>query len=264
MRDPSYLGASRDYADATCHSGPALAASHAKPRGTAETMNIVLALTFGEEIAKDVIGALATGLFVALGGGVAAAILTRSWEARRQNFELKTGLVEKAWRSAQKMFVACQHTRRILRGNPDATTRAEALAALDETYREFSPDNAVLETILGVRYGMSSGPGVDGTVGTPSGKSVSNVVWRWHQVGDLLTAYYFNLKGEFPGDALERNTKGHEGKFHSGLNLKGFVADKNNPSEGELKAMRPPIRSEYEIALAALAKAVMTESIKTR
>jgi hypothetical protein len=327
MRDPSYPGASGDCADATHHSGPA-AASHAGPRANAaDAVNMLLTLTFGEEIAKDLIGALATGLFVAVGGGVAAAILTRRWEARRENFELRTKLVEQVSRTAQRMYVACQHTSRVRRNRRDPAPGIAAVAALDEKYFEFSTESLALEAILGARYGVSWWPPGKPTepetrepseeeteheagepTGTPAddetkeppaqstqGESMeardetseddieepleepaqsdakevtdSDVFCRWHQIRDLLTAYYFNLKGQFPGDALKRNSKGYDNRFHSGVDLKAFVADKSKrpkPTPDELKKMRDTIRREFEKALARLVNAMVTEKIKTR
>jgi hypothetical protein len=225
-------------------------------------MNMVLALTFGEEIAKDVIVVVLTALVVTIGGGFVATKLTSSIAARRENFEVQTRLLEQVSRTAQKMYVACQHTRRILRKDAANTVRgADALVALDNTYQEFSADAEVLETVIGARYGVSWAPADQRTKETPASESNSNAFWRWHQIKDLLTAYYFNLKGSFPGDALERNMKGHRGKFHSGLDLKAFIANQDTPQDEELHKMRKPIRVEYEKALSVLAQEIMTDKI---
>lgn len=109
-------------------------------------------LTLADELIKEVVGAFATGLFVAVGGGAAASWLTRRWETRRQSFELKTSLIDQVSRTAQVMYLACQHTRRILRRNPKGSQVGDAaLAVLDEKYAQFSADSVALEAILGAR-----------------------------------------------------------------------------------------------------------------
>jgi len=47
--------------------------------------------------------------------------------------------------------------------------------------------------------------------------------WRWHQLRDLLTVYYFSLTEAFPGNVLTSNKFKFDGGFHSGLELQAVV-----------------------------------------
>jgi hypothetical protein len=225
------------------------------------------------------------------------------------------------------MYVACQHTSRILRGNRrDPAPGIAAVAALHEKYFEFSTESLAIEAILGARYGVSwwpagkptepetsepseeqterqagepGGTPPDDETKEPPGESTqdestgapdetndddieeplgepaqsdakevtdSDVFCTWHQIRDLLTVYYFNLQGKFPGDVLKRNSKGYNNRFHSGVNVKAFVADKSKRPKAtpiELKRMRETIRGEFTKALPRLVSAMMTEKIKT-
>jgi len=224
-------------------------------------------MTFEQEIAKALIGALATAFFVTVLGGWMASKLTARGQIRRQEFETKAALVERASQVAQKMFVVCQHTRRILRDHVSATetdsrARRDALADLDSAYREFSAQSAALETVLGARYGVTWNSGGDPMKDAKPSQSPSRVFWRWHQIRDLLTLYYFNLTGSFPGDALKRNSKGHGGRFHSGFDAVGLVEKPMKPTPEGLSAMRGVIRRNFDEALPDLANAIMAEKVR--
>jgi hypothetical protein len=243
-------------------------------------MLVIGALTFGQEIWKGIITAFATAALVTVAGGFIANLFSRTWETRRETFELKTKLLDQVARTAQTMYVTCQHTRRVLRDNygntPDEITRREQiLATLDDAYLAFSADATALETVLGARYGIYWSPQGEKQDGAKSesdkqgdsaaeGSSSSQVFWRWHQIWDLLTIYYFNLKGSFPGkpDVLQTNSKGYGGKYHTGLDLELFVNNVRAPEKDELRKMRGALRRAYLDALPKLAKSIVAGAPK--
>jgi hypothetical protein len=244
---------------------------------------VVGALTFEQEIWKAIISALATALLVALGGGLVATLVSKSWENKREAFELRTKLLEQASRTAQTMYVTCQHTRRVLRDNSGNTAdevkrREQILTALDDSYRQFSADATALETVLGARYGIVSSPREENqdqaetergeqraTTTTTGDDNKSEAFWRWHQIWDLLTVYYFNLKGRFPGkpNVLIVNSKGYRCKYHTGLDLESFVEDANAPKKEELRVMRGAIRKTYIDTLPKLANSIVKDELRT-
>jgi hypothetical protein len=226
-------------------------------------------LTFGQQIATTVIGAIATAVIVTVGGGLVVGLTTRSWQNRRELFDLRTSELERATRTAQRMYVACQHARRLLRdvkgsGPGDEGRRAAVRAELSEVYLgEFSPEAALIETVLGARFGVRWAPDGAGFTGKPLGDGDSDVYWRWHQIRDLLTVYYFNVQGQLGDDLLQQNSLGFEGKYHSGLELAKLVKDRRKPSAAEVSEMRQAIRSTYEEAISQLARAMLKDKIRT-
>src|SRR5215470_7266114 len=102
-------------------------------------------MTFEQEV-KAVVSALLTAVFVSGGGWW----ITTRWQARRAEFEVRTALVERTARSAQAMYVACQHASRV---QGHATLDAQSVAGLDAAYHEFSAESAALQTVAGARYG---------------------------------------------------------------------------------------------------------------
>jgi hypothetical protein len=174
----------------------------------------------------------------------------------RQLFEIRTALLDQALRCAHGMFVTCQHVRRVRRDNGAKTPEARAAresteALLDSAYLSFSSEGEALEGSLGARYGILRLPPENSELGEP-------FLW-WHQIRDLLTAYYFNLKGGFRKDLLERNSPDAE-KYHSGLNLVAMVGDGMRPTENELHDMRDKIRKEYYVAATKFCDAMMRQA----
>jgi hypothetical protein len=101
------------------------------------------ALTFSQEIQKTLVQALATAVSVTVLGGLVATRVSQRWELRREDFELRAGLLDRATRCAQTMFVTCQHVRRVNSDNPGSSgepARREARTLLDTTYRAFSSE----------------------------------------------------------------------------------------------------------------------------
>src|SRR5215471_6658406 len=225
------------------------------------------ALSFGQEVVKTIFGAVATAAIVTVGGGLTVSFTTRSWQARRELFDLRTAELERATGTAQRMYVACQHARRVLRESKssvpdDEQKRAATLAELSDKYLQFSADAALIETVLGARFGVRWAPDGAGLVNTPPGDNKSDVYWRWHQIRDLLTVYYFNLQGEFRDGVLARNTRGFQVRYHSGLDLSEFVDEGRSPHPGDLSRMRRAIRRTYDEALSELAKAMLKDKIR--
>jgi hypothetical protein len=234
-----------------------------------------IAMGFTEQLAVSAVSGALSAVVVTVLGGVGVWWLTRRSELRREDFEIRTSLVERAARTAQEMFMVCQHARRMQKLTPDnqpaqLDARERAMRALDEAYLRFSSESAALETVLGARFGESGGPSDPGTPATEQ----PHVYWQWHQIGDLLTVFYFNLAGYFPEDVLhhpdstggqviKRNSCGFEGKFHSGVD---FIAMMKTDDKHitKLRLMRQQIRKIYREVLPRLAERLMTQSIKSR
>jgi hypothetical protein len=211
-------------------------------------MHVAIGLTFAQELIKEIVGALATALLVTIAG----TVVVNNWSARRDErrarFELRNDLLKRSTHLAQEMYTKCQHTRRVLR-TAQGKEREEALYYLDSAYLEFATAGQPLEFELGARYGFTD----PGDVNSRDG---ANGVWEgWHQIRDLLTVYYFNLKAEYPGNVLERNARGYEGGFHSGLDLAQWNED--------FSGMRRKIRATYEGALRRLVEAILSDDIIT-
>jgi hypothetical protein len=231
----------------------------------------IAVLTFGQEIWKTVIGAVATALFLTIFGYLAAdrwgkareqerEESQKEREREREDFELRTQLVERVSRTAAGMYIACQHARRVLKDSQGVAPsmikrRNDAIEQLDGSYRQFSVESSSLETLLGARYGIAW------HVPPDSIESRSEVFVRWHQIRDLLTLYYFNLKGNFPGDSLQRNSEGFRGRYHSGLKASSYVRSSKSPKADELKAMRVDIRKAYEPALSRLVENMLRDPV---
>ena len=209
---------------------------------------MAIGLTFTQELIKEIVGAAATALLVT----VAGTFVVNRWSARRDErrarFELRNDLLKRSSHLAQEMYTKCQHTRRVLR-TAQGEEREKAFYYLDSAYLEFATEGQPLEFELGARYGFTE----DGDV---TSRECANGVWEgWHQIRDLLTVYYFNLKAEYPGDVLERNARGYEGHFHSGLDLVQLKDD--------FRTMCGRIRTTYEAALRQLVQAILSDDIVT-
>lgn len=189
-------------------------------------------MSFQQQLAVSIASGTLSAVVVTGLGGAGLWWLGRRADLRRQDYEIRTTLVERAARTAQEMFVACQHARRtqlaIHENSKRRVARDSVFRALDDTYLRFSADAASLETLFGARFGVSNGPS-----DPKSPETDPHAFWQWHQIRDLLTVYYFNLAGYFQLDELEMNKTGSEvlehnsagcdGKFHSGLDFVGLV-----------------------------------------
>jgi hypothetical protein len=71
---------------------------------------------------------------------------------------------------------------------------------LDQLYTQWAANSEVLETELRIRYGREQGPAE-----------------TWHQVRDLLTVRYFDLRDRNTEALRAVNALGKDGKKHSGL-----------------------------------------------
>ena len=214
-------------------------------------LSVVLALTFSQELIKEVLGAVATAVFVTIAGSLAVNGWSRRRDERRQRFELRNEPLERTSRLAQGMYTKCQHTRRVLR-MAKGEAREVALYFLDETYLSFAPAAQALEFELGARYEFT-GPDA------AASRDVSQGVWEgWHQIRDLLTVYYFNLRDDFPDAVLRRNSRGYDDGFDSGIDLQPL-----QPLGGVSSAMRKAIRKAYEPALRRLVEQILSADIVT-
>jgi hypothetical protein len=173
----------------------------------------------------------------------------------RQEFNLRTALLDRSSKCAQKMFVTCQDVRRkqadyFGKKDPISTAKwEEARSLLDRSYLDFNAEAEAIETELGARYGI------------PEDQKVDSVYVLWHQVSDLLTLYYFNLCRNFRKDILDRNAKS-ESKRHSGLGLEKLkVANPQNPTLDELRDMRHEIRPCFNEAMPKFASAVLNDDL---
>jgi hypothetical protein len=181
-------------------------------------------------------------------------------ERQREIFGIRASLLDRATRCAERMFITCQHVRRL---KADATPRdakapsaAEAQELLDREYLEFSTESKAIETELGARFQerWSEGDGLNG-----------EAFLRWHQMRDLLTVYYFDLCERFRKDILDQNSAGQDGKMHSGIDFfhpTKVVNNPNKPTPLELEEVRGLLRAEYKATVPKFAKAVLREEIR--
>jgi hypothetical protein len=211
-------------------------------------MHEAAALTFEQEVWKTVIGAAATAFFVVFFGAIGGTYWVNRRDRRREQFDLRARLLDHVSKTAYTMFISCQHGSRVLVERPNTKTRRSVLEALDRQYQEFWTEASAISNELGARYGFTDHQ-------SPAWRSAESVSGRWHQVHDALTVYYFNLKGSYPGDVLERNSKGYKGGYHSGIDLGKF---RNRPA-----AMREAVRQSYRGGMQDLAERIMSEPIRT-
>ncbi|MER6383714.1 hypothetical protein [Streptomyces sp. NPDC001250] len=245
----------------------------------------IAALTFMQELAKTALGAFATALFVAFAGYLAAGRWNQKREAARlesekeldrqredeerarerarREFDLRAQLVEEVTAEAARMYIVCQYTSRVIKksrrvirkrvdSNPQDGARDQIISSLHEAYLSFSTRSQMLENLIGARYGIAWQ--------FESDERSASAFLRWHQVRDLLTLYYFNLCGNFPGDVLCRNSRSDD-KYHSGLNADGYFEDANYPNLKELRRMRIDIRHAYDEALGELTRSLLVDRI---
>jgi len=152
------------------------------------------------------------------------------------------------------MYVFLQHTRRKLIQAHDADEARGALATLDDRFLTFSIEAAELQTLLGARFGVArSLAAADADPNQP--------FLRWHQVHDLLALYYYNVKDFFPGIVLAETAKGHDGNFHSGLDLERY-RDRASRTTENLRLMRRDIRTAYDDAMVKLTTGITTFPIR--
>lgn len=209
---------------------------------------MALALTFWQEIVKEVVGALATAVLVTVAGTFVATTWSKRRDERSARFELRNDLLQRASGLAQRMYVKCQHTVRVLGAVQTDEEREKAHYFLDEGYLDFASNGPVLEFELGARYGFTE----PGDVTEPR---EANGVWEgWHQIRDLLAVYYFSIKNDFR-DTLETNSRNYDGAFHSGMLLEPLRAD--------VKQMQKEIREVYSAALRRLVTAILADDITT-
>lgn len=84
---------------------------------------------------------------------------------------------------------------------------------------------------------------------------------RWHQIHDLLSLYYYNLKEFLPGMVLAEASRGHDGNYHSGLDLTDY-RDKASHGAEDLRRMRVDIRTAYDEAMIDLARGITSDEIR--
>lgn len=212
-----------------------------------------VAKTCLQVIGVTVIGCFLTAAtsFVQQGRQDAAKALER----QREDFKVRTSLLDRSTRCAQDMFVTCQHVRRVKKdtvADPEGPAATKARELLDRTYLEFSTEAQAIETELGARFGelrvKRKGPG--------------QAFLRWHQLKDLLTVYYFALGGRFRGKVLERNSDGYKCEMHAGIDFNPLVADPDVPSPVEVERVIDELREAFWKSMPKFAEAVLRDEIR--
>lgn len=180
-----------------------------------------------------------------------------SLERQREQFKIRATLLDRTASCAQRMFVTGQHVRRMqsdsARAEGSSPMAPDTLALLDDAYLQFSAEAAALQIELGARFGIRMSDEEDPGSGW--------AYLRWHQISDLLTVYYFNLRGNFRRDVLKRNSK-TAAELHAGLDFQSMVTDPQRPTPQELSAMRRSIRKEFAVALPRLAQAIADDELR--
>ena len=230
----------------------------------------------------QVMGVVCVGAFVTLGGAALESARRKRAEreaSRREDFETRTAMLDRAMRCAQGMFVACQNARRRFDDldetgverrsplSPDAAeiARAEVQRELDERYVDFGVEARAIQTIIGARYTTTVSPepmpDEDAETGIEVGED--QAWWRWHQVYDLLVVYYFSISGNFRRNVLRTNSRGHNGQFHAGYDFDAanFKDDAERPNFGEIEKA---IRYEFPLALSEFAASLTGKATTAR
>ncbi|MFB8005202.1 hypothetical protein [Nocardia sp. NPDC056000] len=210
-------------------------------------------MTFTQQLLVTLVQTSSTALLVAGFGSIAAASWSRRHDRRRESFEVRTKLLHDAARIGQGMYVFLQHTRRQLIQATGAAQRSEILAALDERFLAFSTEAAELQTVLGARFGVVRAAPVRAAEGLAP-------FLRWHQAHDLLALYYYNRKEFFPGIVLTETSFGHDGNYHSGLDV-GQYRNVSSLNPEALRRMRREIRGAYDLAMSDLVRGITCERI---
>jgi hypothetical protein len=216
-------------------------------------LSVVLAeLSFGQTIVVELLKAVFTAVFVA---GVAAFLVSRYQNRAEANrAELETHRedaakererrlqIDEAKRGAKTRFVnRCSElggsfyfsTQRYWRqkGTPEIWGPPEG-GELDLAYVAWATSSEALEIELRSRYGWDADP--------PR---------LWHQVRDLLTVRYFDLRDRNKLSLREKNEK-RDDEFHSGLTAEQL--------EHENMGL---VLSTYRDAMRSLAKALLDSDI---
>jgi hypothetical protein len=173
-------------------------------------------------------------------------------ERQREEFKVRTALLDRSTRCAQEMFITCQHVKRVKKDDPEGVAATKARELLGRTYLEFSTEALAIETELGARFGELR----------VKSKGRGEAFLRWHQIRDLLTVYYFALGERFPGKVLERNSKGHECEMHSGVNFNLLVANPDHPSADEVDRVIAELRKPFWKTMPKFAEAVLRDEIR--
>ncbi len=212
-------------------------------------------MSFLQQTWLTLIQTSSTALLVVILGGIVGTSWSRRRELRRESFEVRTKLLNDTASVGQGMYVFMQHTRRrIIQAGEDSKERQQALEALDEHFLDFSTEAAALQTLLGARFGVSRA--------VPSGDATHLPPFlRWHQIHDLLSLYYYNLKEFFPGIVLAEASRGNDGNYHSGLDLTDYH-DKASRGAEDLRRMRVDIRTAYDEAMIDLARGIASDNIR--
>lgn len=177
----------------------------------------------------------------------------------REQFEVRTKLLERALLCAQTMYVMSQHTLRGDKLLENIGARVpESDKALDDAYRSFSAESAAIDGELSARYGKAPrSPDEEAAPGMPA-EGMPTLLW--HQIRDLLTVYYFALKGTFYGNVLHSNSKSDE-NYHSGEDFSRMVPHTRqaNPPVDDLKRVLEAVQKAYPMALPKLCEAMLRE-----
>ena len=113
--------------------------------------------------------------------------------------KLRRDLIGRASTIHGTFYVATQHYWRAT-GKKSAVAPAETTSEFEHSYQAFSIDGSVFEQELVAWFGHDSTPRI-----------------AFHQIRDLLTVRYFDLKGDDTTALRVVNALGHEGAHHSGL-----------------------------------------------
>lgn len=215
----------------------------------------IVALSFWQELARETVGAAATALLVTIAGAVVVTRWSTRREEKRELFELRRELLKRCHQTGGAFWIQLQHMARAAI-NDHSGRNDQLWDRLDDSYHQFVVDIRSLENEVGSRYGFTT------TLGTGS-RQGPQAYERCHQVRDLLTVYYFNLRATrpkhgFPSGVIENNSLGHDGAYHAGL----YFGDYGS-SRRDLSKMRDDIRVEYEAAMRELTGAILSDPVET-
>ena len=169
---------------------------------------VVAALSFWQTVLSDFLQVLFTAILVGVAAAIVVAVfqqraatrrdaLERDLQIQRAQFAVKTDFVKRTSDLAGSFFFKTMAYSRY-KQEPGQWTHDPF--ELDKSYVLWAADSESIETELRIRYGWDEKPAD-----------------LWHQIRDLLTVRYYNLRDHDSPKLREINATDYDGKFHSGL-----------------------------------------------
>jgi hypothetical protein len=193
---------------------------------------ILAELGFWQQAALKLIDVVLTASLITAAAALAVSRAQRRWDARKAETTLRHELIKRASELQGTFYFTTQNFQRCQDAAADGAVAKNVSDKLDADYLAFATGSHVLEQELRAWFGAAS-----------------EAVARAHQVSDLLTVRYFDLKGRNTPGLRAKNAQSPD-KLHSGL------------TTGELRSV-VKILQEYHVAATALGTALLQGALET-